>query len=268
MTAEQIQLTRLKQALTALGPSAIAVSGGIDSLALAVVACDQNPQNTVFHAVSPAVPQQATARVKSYAARWGWRLEIFDAGEFSDPSYRQNPINRCFFCKGNLYGAIAQQTDRVILSGTNLDDLSDFRPGLMAAKDFAVRHPYVEAEIDKSGIRAIARHLGLADIAQLPAAPCLSSRVKTGISIKPDDLRVIEAVEAAIQPLLGAVAARCRLNEAGFYIEIDAATLAQLDGDARAQIIAVATAKLRPADQMGPLRPYKMGSAFVKVPAR
>ena len=78
-----------------------------------------------MHAVSPAVPPEATARVRAIAATEGWSLAIFDAGEFEDPRYRANPVDRCFYCKTNLYGRIARETGATILSGTNIDDLDD-----------------------------------------------------------------------------------------------------------------------------------------------
>jgi uncharacterized protein len=102
---------------------------------------------------------------------------VFDAGEFADPRYRANPANRCFFCKTNLYGHIVAQPGGTVLSGTNTDDLADWRPGLTAAAQHGVRHPFVEAGIDKPAIRRIAARIGLGDIADLPAAPCLSSRI-------------------------------------------------------------------------------------------
>ena len=138
----------------------------------------------MFHAVSPAVPEEATERVKRLAATQGWRLRIVDAREFADENYLANPVDRCFFCKTNLYGCIARHIDAQILSGANLDDLREYRPGLEAAKRHSVRHPYLEAEIDKRAVRSLARELGLGALSELPAAPCLSSRVETGIAIR------------------------------------------------------------------------------------
>ncbi|MBX2806676.1 MAG: adenine nucleotide alpha hydrolase, partial [Hyphomicrobiales bacterium] len=85
----------------------IAVSGGVDSLTLSAFAQGVAPDCEMLHAVSPAVPQSATERVKKLAAGRGWRLRLIDAGEFSDPRYLANPSNRCFFCKTNLYGMMA-----------------------------------------------------------------------------------------------------------------------------------------------------------------
>ena len=108
----------------------------------------------MHHATSPAVPPEATERTRALAAAEGWPLDVFDAGEFADPAYRANPVNRCFFCKTNLYGAVASRTRWQIVSGTNMDDLGEYRPGLDAARAHAVRHPFVEAEIDKRTVRA------------------------------------------------------------------------------------------------------------------
>ena len=125
----------------------------------------------MVHAVSPAVSPEATARVRRYAEIEAWDLTVLDAGEFADADYLRNPVNRCYFCKTNLYGTIARVTPRQILSGANTDDLGEYRPGLDAAREHGVRHPYVEAEIDKRGrsrarssARA-ARRLGIALVA-------------------------------------------------------------------------------------------------------
>ena len=127
----------------------------------------------------------------------GWRLTVLDAGEFDDPTYRANPANRCFYCKTNLYGALAARTDATLLSGTNLDDLGDWRPGLKAARSSTVcAIPFVEAGIDKAHrARSIAAGLGFDDLARLPAAPCLSSRIETGLRVEADDLASIHAAE-------------------------------------------------------------------------
>ena len=111
----------------------------------------------MLHAVSPAVPPHATARVRAHAGLEGWNLAVADAGEFADPRYRANPVDRCFFCKSNLYDRIRSVTQATVASGTNLDDLGDFRPGLKAASQRGVVHPFVEAGIDKAAVREIAR---------------------------------------------------------------------------------------------------------------
>ncbi|MFT4730069.1 MAG: hypothetical protein ACI9UN_004591 [Granulosicoccus sp.] len=207
--------------LTAYSPLAIAVSGGVDSMTLATVACQSLKNNVmIVHAISPAVPGEATERVKRYAHQQGWALELVDTGEMSDDRYKQNPVNRCYFCKSNLYGRISEVWPGLVASGANLDDLGDYRPGLLAAKEKNVVHPLIDACIDKPMVRAIAHRLALTDIAQLPAQPCLSSRVETGITIKSEDLLFVHKVEKFLLSELGPGDLRCRITADGVRVEV------------------------------------------------
>lgn len=200
---------------------AIAVSGGVDSTTLAAVShAILGERAFMLHAVSPAVPSEATERVHHYAKRFGWSLEVVDAGEFSDDQYRANPVNRCYYCKSNLYSRIQQVWSGAVASGANLDDLGDYRPGLLAASEKQIVHPLIEANINKQGVRLIADHLRLDKVAQLPAQPCLSSRVETGITIKADDLMFVHKVEKYLANALGAGDIRCRIVHAGVRIEV------------------------------------------------
>lgn len=262
----------LESVLAGLGPVAVAVSGGVDSLTLATLAHRLAPSATlVVHAVSPAVPEEATARVRAEGAREGWTLRVIEAGEFADPAYRANPVNRCFFCKTNLYGAVRRVTDRQILSGANRDDLGEYRPGLDAAREHGVRHPYVEAGFDKASVRALARDLGLGAVAELPAAPCLSSRVETGIAIEPETLTFIHAVERLVGGALATDGAgravRCRVRAEGVVVELDPASLAALDAEGR-ETLGAGIRDMAPARLAGPVRfaPYRVGSAFLVEP--
>jgi uncharacterized protein len=248
---------------------AIAVSGGVDSLTLATFAHRFiGPTVAMFHAVSPAVPGDATARVERLAAAENWRLCVVDAGEFADSAYMANPVNRCFFCKTNLYAAIARHTDTQILSGANRDDLAEYRPGLDAAKNHAVRHPYLEAEIDKKGVRSLARAIGLGALSELPAAPCLSSRVETGIAIRAEVLRAIHAVERDIAKDFPTGIVRCRVRAGGIVVELDPETLASFKGrredEARRNVTRI-FAELVPAIGLT-IALYRNGSAFLRAP--
>lgn len=261
-TADELH-RRLLGVLKQYDELAIAVSGGIDSMTLAFVAHRfLAKQPMIVHAVSPAVPPEATSRIKDYAEREGWRLSLVDAGEFADSSYRANPVNRCYFCKSNLYDRIRGLSFGVIASGTNLDDLGDFRPGLQAAEERRVIHPFVEAHIGKAQIRELARWHRLVDIAELPAQPCLASRVETGIRIEADDLAFIDAAERHIREFVSPLAnVRFRLTREGVVLEIDR------QGDCNPQQIAGRAASF--CNQVGRtfigVKPYRQGSAFLRT---
>jgi uncharacterized protein len=215
-------LERLEAVLRAIGPAEIAVSGGVDSLTLAAAAHGVlGTAARMHHAVSPAVPPEATARTQAIAAARGWNLTLFDA----DERYRANPSNRCFFCKSNLYGAMARRVTGTILSGTNTDDLADWRPGLLAASQHGVRHPFVEAGLAKADVRRLAARLDLGPIADLPASPCLSSRLETGIRVDPALLALVHRVERHVSATLAPKVVRCRVRAGGVVVELDADAL-------------------------------------------
>jgi pyridinium-3,5-biscarboxylic acid mononucleotide sulfurtransferase len=253
---------KLHAIFDAQGPLAIAVSGGVDSMTLAYLAHRHDPNATIMiHAVSPAVPERATQRVRHYAERYGWQLTLTGTGEFDDPRYRTNPLDRCYFCKTNLYDRIRVLTTATIASGANLDDLGDFRPGLAAAREAAVIHPYVQASISKNMVRAIAHLNDLTDLAELPAQPCLASRVETGIAISAEDLAFVDLVEQSLGPLFpGASALRCRITHAGVAIEVDDV----VSPNPAAATALVEKLCLESGRQFVGLRPYRKGAAFLR----
>ena len=245
---------------------AIAVSGGVDSMTLAHVAQRfARARPTMYHAAGPAVPAAARGRVEAHAARHGWPLVVLDAGELADARYRANPVDRCYYCKSNLYARIRDLTADPIASGTNRDDLGDYRPGLRAAAERGIVHPYVDAAIAKADVYALARRLGLPDLQRLPAQPCLSSRVETGIAIAAVDLAFIDAVETRLAAHFGGDAVvRCRVTHQGVVIELAEAGDATAAGAAQA----IGADACRAAGRaFAGVRAYRRGAAFLHVVA-
>lgn len=245
----------------------IALSGGIDSITLMTVAAKVRTAPTIaVHAISAAVPGDATNRCRELAAQYNWQLLELDAGEFNNKQYVANPVNRCYYCKSSLFDSILSRLDGngCIATGTNVDDLGDYRPGLNAAGERGVWQPYVEAGVDKSAIRQIALQYGLGELSRLPAQPCLSSRVETGISINTDDLGFVYKMEKALSAHLGAGDIRCRIVADGIVVQLPSDsqvfTSKPIHQSTEELIYKICSEKQRTFLR---IEPYKMGSAFV-----
>ena len=211
--------------LTDVGHRVVACSGGIDSLLLATLSHRHDPASTVVaHTVTPAVPGDGTARVMAHARTEGWHLEVVRSREVRRRALPGQPHRPLLLLqdqpvrRGDRTRRDPAPTGATVLSGANLDDLGEYRPGLVAAAEHAVRHPYVEAELTKADIRAVARHIGLAE-AELPASPCLASRLYTGTRVTEERLRAIEVGEAVVR-VAGMPVARCRVRGSEVLVEV------------------------------------------------
>ena len=124
--------------------------------------------------------------------------------ELDDKSYSQNKADRCFHCKSHLYGLLCeiakQQQNEHVLCGSNFDDMDDFRPGNRAAKVFGVKAPLMEAELTKPEIRELSKKLGL-KTHEMPASPCLASRISYGLNITEEKLDQVDQAEDFIKSL-------------------------------------------------------------------
>jgi len=260
-------IDRLRFTLAQYDSLAVAVSGGVDSMTLAAITYEVlGDKALMVHAMSPAVPEAATQRVRDAAHTLGWNAQYVDAGEFEDEQYRTNPVNRCYYCKSNLYGRIQHVWSGPIASGANLDDLGDYRPGLLAASERRVVHPLIEAKIDKATVRAIARTLGLNSVSELPAQPCLSSRIETGIAIDANDLAFVNSMEEFLSGQLGPGDVRCRITSGGVRIEVPE-TLKNANTDIWGAVCKQATQMIHDDKRMlAGFSSYQRGSAFLTDP--
>jgi uncharacterized protein len=217
-------IDRLENLLISIETCVVAVSGGVDSMTLAFIAHSMlGPSAIMFHATSPAVPSDAYERIKEYSIKYGWNLSEINAGELNDSSYTLNPVYRCYYCKTNLYKSIRYTVGEniAILSGANMDDLSDYRPGLLAAKKYNVRHPYIESQFSKKMVRFLAKYYDLVDLADLPASPCLSSRIETGININKPLLELIDKIESYVRIRFSSNNIRARILNEGVELQVD-----------------------------------------------
>ncbi|CAN5823263.1 ATP-dependent sacrificial sulfur transferase LarE [soil metagenome] len=198
---------RLIEILRDCGSVVIGYSGGVDSVFLARIAMDVlGPENVLaVTGRSDSIASWMAETARGVAEQFGipW-LEI-DTEEMADPRYAANPSNRCYFCKDELWSKLAgvarERGLRVVLDGSNADDVGDHRPGAVAAREHGVRSPLLEAGLTKSEIRRWSRELGLPTWDQ-PASPCLASRLPYGLAVTPERLRQVEAAEGALR-LLG-----------------------------------------------------------------
>ena len=196
---------RLLTVLQAMPRVAVAFSGGVDSAVVAKAALLAKGVNAVaVTADSPSVPRSELAAAKQLAAVIGIRHLVVATEEFDNPDYLKNDGRRCYFCKSELYSRIERLLPElghpIVVSGANLDDLGDYRPGLTAAAEKGVRHPLQEAGLGKAEVRALAQYWNL-PVWDMPASPCLSSRIAPGLAVTPERTRRVEDAEAYLKSL-------------------------------------------------------------------
>ncbi|WP_240205777.1 ATP-dependent sacrificial sulfur transferase LarE [Vibrio sp. CyArs1] len=260
------KIERLENQLQQLGKVTVAVSGGVDSMTLAFVAHRVLGANAkMVHSISPAVPPQDTQRIEDFATRYGWNMMFVESGEIDTPNYQSNPVNRCYYCKSCLYTTLGSLSFGQVVSGTNLDDLDDYRPGLIAAKEHRVVHPFVDASINKQDIRDIANQLGLPKLSKLPASPCLASRIETGIYINESNLNLVNSVEQYLRTKVESNTLRCRVQKQRLSIELDTQTITALSESEIKVLTQQITVIARKFEASVPIQfmPYQRGSAFI-----
>lgn len=190
---------RLLELIRSFESCAVAFSAGVDSTVVAKAAQlalgDRAVAVTGISASLPAGEREEACRL---ARLIGIRHELITTEEFANPDYLRNDAERCFYCKTELYTQLERLAPRlnvrVLVNGANVDDLSDYRPGLKAASQWQVRSPLAECDIHKDEVRMLAAAWEL-PIWDKPAMPCLSSRVAYGEEVTPERLRMIDQAE-------------------------------------------------------------------------
>lgn len=201
----------------------VAFSGGVDSSVVACTAARALGSENALCVVARSESNTAddVRLCRAIARAHNLRLEVIEYSELAIPNYSDNPVNRCYFCKNELYTRLsALAKDRgfdVVLDGTNADDAGDYRPGMRALTEHRVVSPLLECGIGKAAVRRIAREMGLPNHDK-PSAPCLSSRVPYGQEITKEKLSQIAEAEKYLRGL-GLKEFRCRHHDKAARIE-------------------------------------------------
>jgi uncharacterized protein len=233
---------KLKEILSGYCKLLVAYSGGVDSTFLVKAAFDVLGKDKVLACIArgPSLPESQYERAIELANEIGVKLITIQADEMSDDNYLKNVSDRCYHCKSSLFRQLAgvakaNSCDKIVC-GHNLDDTSDYRPGNKAAKDFEIAAPLIEAKLTKPDIRKISTELGL-PTADIPASPCLASRIAYGKEITIEKLSQVEQAEEFLKSL-GLVEFRVRHHDEVARIEVKPDDISRIiEPDAKKRII-------------------------------
>ena len=229
------KLAELEEILRPLGRVLIGYSGGVDSALLVVAAHRVLGTNAIAVTADSESYAEGELELAAEVLRpFGIRHEVVRTGELDNPDYAANPVNRCYYCKSELFShmtalAAELQVDN-LLFGHNADDRGDYRPGATAAREFGVRAPLQEARLTKQDVRDLARRLEI-PVWDRPALACLSSRFPYGTPVTREGLRRVDAAEKRVRAEGFGSHVRVRHHEEVARIELPADDLARLLSD-------------------------------------
>lgn len=199
----EFRFQQLQSLLRSYGSMIVAYSGGVDSVFLARVAHDVlGDKSLAVIADSESLPRHELEEALAIARRFSFAVRVIKTRELADPRYASNPVNRCYYCKHELFEHLVPIARAggflVIAYGENASDIGDFRPGARAANEFQIKAPLKEVGLTKAEIRALSSRLGL-PTADKPQLACLSSRIPHGEEVTQEKLRMIEAAESFLR---------------------------------------------------------------------
>ena len=200
------KLAKLKRIISGYKSCLIAFSGGVDSSLLLKVASLVLPKNRLLAvtAISPTYPKSELSNARKIAFELGVRHKIIKTDELDNIKFINNPVNRCYYCKKELFSELNNIAKRCnlnfVLDASNISDKSDFRPGSIAKKELKIKSPLVEAGLSKDNIRKLSRKLKLKNWNK-PALACLASRIPYGDKISAKFLKQVEKAERYLQEL-------------------------------------------------------------------
>ena len=194
----------------------VAFSGGVDSSLLAFLSKKYAKETLLITEKSILYPDYEIEEAKQFAIKHNIKYKIIERDPLKNKEFQCNPSNRCYLCKTGLYNDILQiknsENFDLVLDGSNIDDLSDFRPGMQALKELNISTPYIDYDIHKDEIRAICKFFNL-DVQSKPSMACFSSRIPYGQIINEEKLAMIREAERFLRDRFNLKQLRVRLHE-------------------------------------------------------